>query len=86
MAMPAIHPLFDAATWARVIAIHDAESGLRAFLVIDSWARGPAFGGIRRRAYASESEALADALAWMYLRAWLPRIKKPFTEVLRCRA
>lgn len=63
MVMPSIHPLFDAATWARVIAIHDADSGLRAFLVIDSWARGPAFGGIRRRAYASESEALADALA-----------------------
>jgi leucine dehydrogenase len=61
--MPLIDQLFEGATWARVIAIHDADSGLRAFVVIDSWARGPAFGGIRRRAYASESDALADALA-----------------------
>lgn len=63
LAMPSLEQLFDGATWARVIAIHDVDSGLRALLVIDSWARGPAFGGIRRRAYASESDALADALA-----------------------
>lgn len=62
---PELHPglSFEGARWARVLAIHDAASGLRAILVIDSWARGPAFGGIRRRAYASEHDAFADALA-----------------------
>ncbi|MFV8754391.1 Glu/Leu/Phe/Val dehydrogenase dimerization domain-containing protein [Nannocystaceae bacterium ST9] len=49
-------------SWARLWIVRDAASGLRAIVVIDSWARGPAFGGIRRRTYASEAEALADAI------------------------
>jgi len=43
--------------------IHDAESGLSAFVVIDDTTLGPAAGGIRTRAYLNDSAALADALA-----------------------
>ncbi|MCA9681661.1 MAG: hypothetical protein KC457_05665 [Myxococcales bacterium] len=49
--------------WARIIAVQDRESGLRAFIVLHSLRRGPAFGGIRRRAYADQDEALAEAKA-----------------------
>ena len=43
--------------------IHDVESGLTAFVVIDDTTLGPAAGGIRTRSYASEADALADASA-----------------------
>lgn len=45
-----------------VVAIHDRDSGLRAFLGIHDTVRGPAFGGIRRREYRDEREALLDCL------------------------
>ncbi len=45
-----------------VIALHDARSGLRAFLAIHDTSSGPAFGGIRRWAYASEDQAVLDCL------------------------
>ncbi len=45
-----------------VVAIHDRASGLRAFLGIHDTVRGPAFGGIRRREYRDEKEALLDCL------------------------
>jgi glutamate dehydrogenase/leucine dehydrogenase len=44
-----------------VITIDEPGVGLRAVIVIDSLARGPAFGGVRRAVYADEAEALADA-------------------------
>lgn len=44
-------------------ALHDPGIGLHAFIVIASTRRGPAFGGIRRRRYASPAAALADARA-----------------------
>jgi leucine dehydrogenase len=45
-----------------VTAIHDRRSGLRAFLAIHDTCAGPAFGGVRRWTYRSESEALRDVL------------------------
>lgn len=47
--------------WARMLAVQDRRSGLRAIVVLHSLARGPAFGGIRRVAYASEQAGFADA-------------------------
>jgi len=44
-----------------LIPVRDADSGLHAWICIDSTARGPAFGGIRRRDYPSGEEAVADA-------------------------
>lgn len=46
----------------QTIAIHHRRSGLRAFLGIHDTVRGPAFGGIRRRAYRDEREMLLDCL------------------------
>jgi leucine dehydrogenase len=43
--------------------VEDAGSGLLAFIVIDDTSLGPAAGGIRTAAYASEEAALADARA-----------------------
>ena len=45
-----------------VVAIHDGRSHLRAFLGLHDTSRGPAFGGIRRWAYATETQALRDCL------------------------
>lgn len=42
-------------------AVQSPSTGLRAFITLHSTARGPGFGGCRMRAYASESEAVADA-------------------------
>lgn len=41
--------------------LNDPTTGLRGFIAVHSLVRGPAFGGCRMRAYASEEEALADA-------------------------
>ncbi|MCS6817597.1 MAG: leucine dehydrogenase [Blastocatellia bacterium] len=46
----------------QVIALNNNASGLRAFIVIHDTTRGPALGGIRVRPYASDVEALEDAL------------------------
>ena len=45
-----------------VLALHDRASRASAFLAIHDTRRGPAFGGIRRRAYRDEREALVDCL------------------------
>jgi leucine dehydrogenase len=45
-----------------ILALHDATSGLRAFLAIHDSSVGPAFGGIRRWAYEDEDRALRDSL------------------------
>ncbi len=42
--------------------LHDARSGLRAVIAIHSTLLGPALGGCRMWPYASEAEALSDAL------------------------
>jgi leucine dehydrogenase len=46
----------------QVIAFQNRATGLRGFLAIHDTTRGPALGGIRLWRYASEDEALADAL------------------------
>ena len=45
-----------------VLAVHDKDSGLRAFVGIHDTSGGPAFGGIRRYAYRDERSALMDVL------------------------
>ncbi len=52
--------IFAGATFERLVALRDEASGLRAVLTIDSTRRGPAFGGIRRWAYANEADMVAD--------------------------
>lgn len=46
----------------QVALVRDAASGLHAIVAIHSTHLGPAGGGVRRWAYASEAEALTDAL------------------------
>lgn len=48
---------FEQFIWCR-----DRESGLRAFIAIHSTSRGPALGGCRLWPYASEEDAVADAM------------------------
>ncbi|MET1172203.1 Glu/Leu/Phe/Val dehydrogenase dimerization domain-containing protein [Paenibacillus amylolyticus] len=45
-----------------LIFCHDADSGLRAVIAIHSTALGPALGGCRYWTYASEEEAVRDAV------------------------
>ena len=47
----------------QVVLAADAASGLRAVIAIHSTALGPALGGIRFWRYASDEDALRDALA-----------------------
>jgi leucine dehydrogenase len=54
------HPEFD--DHEQVAFASDRESGLRCIIAIHSTTLGPAFGGCRMQPYASEAEALADAL------------------------
>jgi len=54
------HPEFD--QHDSIHFVQDAASGLRAILAIHSTALGPAAGGCRRWQYASDAEALTDAL------------------------
>lgn len=51
------------AGYERLVVVQRPGVGLRAIIAVSSTRRGPAFGGIRRLRYASEAEALADALA-----------------------
>lgn len=48
--------------YERVAKVHDPESGLRAIISVHNTALGPALGGMRMWPYASEEEALTDAL------------------------
>ncbi|MEZ5826633.1 MAG: Glu/Leu/Phe/Val dehydrogenase dimerization domain-containing protein [Geminicoccaceae bacterium] len=57
--------LFDAVDFAdheEICHFHDREAGLRAIIAIHNTRLGPAVGGCRMWNYASEGEALADAL------------------------
>jgi leucine dehydrogenase len=54
------HPEFDG--HETVVFCHDAESGLKAIIAIHNTRRGPAVGGCRMWPYATEEEALTDAL------------------------
>jgi len=48
--------------YEQVVFAHDPDVGLRAIIAIYSTALGPALGGTRMWTYASEDDALADAL------------------------
>jgi len=54
------HPEFD--HHESVHYFHDAHTGLKAVVAIHSTALGPAVGGCRRWQYASDADALTDAL------------------------
>jgi leucine dehydrogenase len=54
------HPDFD--DHEQVTFLCDPAAGLRAIIALHSTALGPAFGGCRMRAYASEADALTDVL------------------------
>ena len=54
------HPEFD--QHDSIHFVQDAATGLRAIIAIHSTALGPAAGGCRRWQYASDAEALTDAL------------------------
>jgi leucine dehydrogenase len=47
----------------RLMLLNDPESGLRAVIALDSLDLGPAVGGVRTRAYASDLDATSDAAA-----------------------
>ena len=53
-------PAFD--DHEQVLFVNDSEVGLRGIIAIHNTARGPALGGCRMWPYASEDEALTDAL------------------------
>ncbi|MFC0598512.1 Leu/Phe/Val dehydrogenase [Streptomyces palmae] len=59
-----LHTLFrsDQGGHEQVVLCQDRESGLKAVIAIHSTALGPALGGTRFHAYASEEEAVRDAL------------------------
>jgi leucine dehydrogenase len=46
----------------KVVLCHNADVGLRAVIAIHSTALGPATGGLRMWPYASEAEAIMDAM------------------------
>ncbi|MGK2285672.1 Leu/Phe/Val dehydrogenase [Pedomonas sp. V897] len=57
--------VFSAADFSdheQVVFVRDAETGLKAIIALHSTALGPAAGGCRMWRYASEEEALRDAL------------------------
>jgi leucine dehydrogenase len=54
----------------RVVALQDRRSGLRGFIVLHDTVAGPAFGGVRRRAYRDEAEALADCMRLARSMTW----------------
>jgi leucine dehydrogenase len=54
----------------RVVAVQDRRSGLRGFIALHDTTAGPAFGGVRRRAYRDEAEALADCMRLARAMTW----------------
>jgi leucine dehydrogenase len=62
----------------QLVFCHDAASGLRAVIAIDDMSRGPAFGGVRYKAYpstaagANEAQRLAAAMTLKHAAAGLP--------------
>ena len=48
--------------YERIVRACDRESGLKAIIAIHNTRRGPALGGCRIWSYASEADALDDAL------------------------
>jgi leucine dehydrogenase len=64
-AAPMAAPIFDYLRryrFKKVVLCNDTDVGLRAVIAIHSTALGPAAGGLRMWTYASEEEAIMDAL------------------------
>ena len=59
---PAVTELMTERGHEQVVFVADAPSGLRAVIAVHSTALGPSLGGVRFWRYASEREALVDAL------------------------
>jgi len=57
-----IFPVMQAERFEQVVFCHHPDIGLRAIIVIHDTTLGPALGGTRMWPYASEAEALTDAL------------------------
>lgn len=58
--MPAREPAMSREI-PEIHAIHDADTGLRAWIAVDDLRLGPAFGGCRFRSYPDDDDAIADA-------------------------
>ena len=52
----------SASDYEQIVVLQNRETGLRGFLVIHDTTLGPACGGVRIKSYASEQDALDDAL------------------------
>lgn len=52
----------DVPGWERIVKCEAPDAGLNAYIAVHNTQRGPALGGCRMWAYASEDEALTDAL------------------------
>lgn len=62
MTLPQFDVFDHLSSHEQVVVCHDERSGLRALIAIHSTARGPALGGTRFHAYASQAEAVRDVL------------------------
>jgi hypothetical protein len=63
--VPMTAPIFDYLKrykFKKVVLCNDTDTGLRAVIAIHSTALGPAAGGLRMWTYASEEDAIMDAL------------------------
>lgn len=60
----------QASGFERVVFAQDPSAGLKAIVAVHSTRLGPALGGMRMRAYASEAEALTDALRLAESMTW----------------
>lgn len=69
-AHPSPFPLDDLDDFEEVLFLRDPRTGARAVLAVHDTTLGPAFGGIRRLAYAHTAAALADVLALARAMTW----------------
>ena len=60
--MTALFDTMHAEDYEQVVFCADRGAGLKAIIAIHDTTLGPSLGGIRMRAYATEDEAVADAL------------------------
>ena len=57
-----IFDILSSAGHEQVVFCHNPDAGLRAIIALHNTTLGPALGGVRMRAYATEAEALDDVL------------------------
>jgi leucine dehydrogenase len=63
----------------KVVLCHNAEAGLKAVIAIHSTDLGPATGGLRMWTYASEDEAIMDAMWAPCSTTWNSCTRRPST-------